>query len=396
MAVKVIHVVLNLNPYNNRTRIHRMANSLARSGHYTVKIICLQDRKRTLAGSADMDGFLINRIGLCSKNLPKIMSFIKYAEFLLKARSKIRSFKPEIIHCHDLNTLAAGVISAQGAKIIYDSHELEPNRSGIRRWQSYLVGLIERFLIKFVSGCITVNDEIADILNRKYGIKVHAIYNAYSPAEIQSDGRVSIRKVINAHQDAFVAIYPGVLSFNRGLLRLIESVPYLNQNVVIVMIGYGPHKAELQQAVSDRKLEERVHILDAVPYQTVIQYIATSDLGLMPTLNASKSLSLGLGNKFFQYVAAGIPVAVSDQPVKTRMVRKYRLGVLFNPDKPDDIAKKINSVVNDKEKLSVLKKNCLNAQQYLCWEREEHKLKTLYHTLLYSELHKNVPYSPSA
>jgi glycosyltransferase involved in cell wall biosynthesis len=358
-----------------------MSNSLSQAG-YDVKVICLQDKETELPDSEESDGFQINRININTRNLPKILNSIKYLEFLFKAKIMIRSFAPQIIHCHDFNTLLAGVISSKNAKIIYDSHELEANRSGISRLNSYFVSFLEKTFLKFVSACITVNDEIAEIISKKYNIRVHSIFNAYSPSEIEIDDRFSIRKRINAGDDKFIAIYPGVLSYNRGLLKLMESAPYLNENVIIVMIGYGPQKEELRNEVIKRKRQNRIFILDAVPYKVVIQYIATSDLGLMPTLNTSLSYQLGLGNKFFQYVAAGIPIAVSDQPVKRKMLSKYNLGVVFDPEEPYDIAQKINSLVNDKEKYFQLKNNCKNAQQFLCWENEEQKLKDIYSELI--------------
>lgn len=381
MGKRVVHIVLNLNPYNNRTRIHRMSNSLSQAG-YAVKVICLHNKRIKQPDSEETDGFQIYRIKIYTRKLPKIFNGIKYLEFLYKTIILIRSFSPQVIHCHDFDTLLAGVISSKYAKIIYDSHELEPNRNGISRFKSHLVSFLEKIFIKFVSKCITVNDEIAEIISKKYNIRVYSILNAYSASEIEINDRESIRKRIHAGDNKFIAIYPGVLSYSRGLLKLLDSTPYLNKNVIIVMIGYGPHKQELRDEVIKRKLKGRVFILDAVPYKVVIQYVATSDLGLMPTLNTSLSYRLELGNKFFQFVAAGIPIAVSDQPAKRKMLSKYNLGVIFDPEEPYDIAEKINSLVNDKKNYYRLRKKCKKAQQFLCWANEEQKLKDLYSELI--------------
>jgi len=131
---------------------------------------------------------------------------------------------------------------------------MELNRNGISRFNSYLVSFLEKIFIKFVNECITVNDEIAEIISKKYNIRVHSIFDAYSPSEIEIDDRVSIRKRVNVGDDKFITIYPGILSYSRGLFKLMDSALYLNNNLIIVMIGYGPQKEELRNEVIKRKL----------------------------------------------------------------------------------------------------------------------------------------------
>jgi len=374
-------VVLNLNPFNHRTRMHRMARSLSKE-NYDVMIICLQDKEFDLASIEKTEGFEIHRINLHTRSLPKIFRFLKYLEFASEALKIIRRFKPHIIHCHDFNSLLIGIMVARRIKVIYDSHELETGRTGRGIFKSFLVGLLERLFTKRVSAWITVNDEIAYILSEKYRVRVHTIYNAYSAEEISAVDKYSIRTLVNAKDNQFIVIYPGVLSYGRGLLKVIDAVPYLEKDILVVMIGYGTMKGKLKEEVMRRSLQERVRILDAVPYELVIQYIATSNLGIMPTLSSSQSYKLGLGNKFFQYIAAGIPVGVSDQPVKKRIVEQYDLGVVFDPENPRDIADKLNNLFTNEKLYQKYKENIRKAQKELCWEKEENKVISLYRSLI--------------
>lgn len=380
MSNKIVHMTLNLNPFNHRTRIHRMARSLSNIG-YEVKVICLQNRKHDLPSVEKSDGFEIVRINLCTRRLPAILHIIKYLEFGLKSLYTIIKFKPKIIHCHDFVTLPIGIILRTKMNVIYDSHELEMHRVGIGRYRSVLVGMFEKLFLKRISAIITVNEEIADILSKRYNVKVYSIYNAYSTEDAVKDYNHSIRSAINAKDDQFLVIYPGVLSYNRGMFHIVNAVPLLHDNICIVMIGYGEIKEKLREVVVKRGLEDRVYILDAVPFKILIQYIATSNVGIMPTLNSSLSYRLGLGNKFFQYIAAGIPVGVSDQPVKKRMVEKYDIGVVFNPEEPEDIADKLNRLLSNRNLYEKFKENSRKAQEELCWENEEKKLFKLYENL---------------
>jgi glycosyltransferase involved in cell wall biosynthesis len=358
-----------------------MALSLSKRG-YEVKIICMQDKELDLPAREKYDGLEIQRVRLLTRPLPRVFGVFKYIEFAFKALKYIMKFNPEIIHCHDFNTLPIGVIFSKRMNVIYDSHELETGRDRATRYRSILVGMLESLFMKVISTTITVNEEIASILSKKYNTKVYTIYNAYSPTDIKFDSSHSIRRVINAKEDQFIVIYPGILSHNRGMSKVVDAVKFLNENISIVLIGYGPIKEDLREEVSKLGLQDKVHVLDAVPYDIVIQYIATSDLGIMPTLNSSESYKLELGNKFFQYIAAGIPVGVSDQPVKKRMVERYGIGIVFNAEDPRDIAAKINVLSSEKNLYLLYMKNTRKAQKELCWEVEERKLLRLYENIL--------------
>ena len=109
--------------------------------------------------------------------------------------------------------------------------------------------------------------------------------------------------------------------------------------------------------------------------------MATSDLGIMPTLDTSLSYKLELGNKFFQYIAAGIPIGSSDQPVKKRLITKYDLGIIFDIENPEDVAERFNLLVEDKVRYRELKLNVLEAQKVFNWETEEKKLFHVYDNL---------------
>jgi glycosyltransferase involved in cell wall biosynthesis len=360
--------------------MHRMAGSLARHG-YKVQIICLGDKQKNSDISSSEDGFVITRINLMTDKLPSFFKIIKYIEFIFRCKILIGQFKTDIIHCHDFDTLPVGMVARKKRFILYDSHELETHRNGVSKSTSFIVGLFEKLFIKKTDACITVNEEIAKILSDKYSVRVDSIYNAYSPEEIIVDPDNSIRKLINAGDDHFVVIYPGVISYGRGLSKILEAASDINKNIIFVFFGDGSYKQKLKNHICQLDLKTRVFVFDPVPFETVFQYMATSDLGIMPTLDTSLSYKLELGNKFFQYIAAGIPVASSDQPVKAKLIKRYNIGIIFDAENPKDIAKKLNKLFADKTKLSDLRENVRKAQKELCWQVEEEKLLKIYGNL---------------
>jgi hypothetical protein len=77
--------------------------------------------------------------------------------------------KPDVVHAHELATMLAGsrIARKTGAKLVYDSHELETGRNGIwGAWELWLRGRAERWLIRRADRVITVSDSIGDICDR--------------------------------------------------------------------------------------------------------------------------------------------------------------------------------------------------------------------------------------
>ena len=79
---------------------------------------------------------------------------------------------------------------------------------------------------------------------------------------------------------------------------------------------------------------------------------------------------------------AGLPVAVSDLPEMARIVKKYKVGNVFNPAKPQDISCVINSLLNNPDKYQECKLNTKKVNQIYNWENEEKKLLGVYEEVL--------------
>jgi glycosyltransferase involved in cell wall biosynthesis len=70
-------------------------------------------------------------------------------------------------------------------------------------------------------------------------------------------------------------------------------------------------------------------------------------------------------------------VVASDLPEIASIVRSYEIGVLCNPEDPQDIARAIKEALTP-YRYATFKANLKRAQEELNWERESQKLKDLY------------------
>ena len=94
--------------------------------------------------------------------------------FLRNAYRFVLKFNPDILHCHDLETLKTGVMIKKkiGCRLVYDSHEFEQNKNPpADRLTNLYIRRHERELLANVDHVVTVGDDIADRLQAIYKLK---------------------------------------------------------------------------------------------------------------------------------------------------------------------------------------------------------------------------------
>ena len=281
--------------------------------------------------------------------------FSLLSSLLYSLRTTLLAIKERsaVYHCHDLNTLLIGYfVSLVNRKpFVYDSHELWTERnadlSGLRkRWDRFKWSTIERSLIKKAFRVITVNDSIAEFLQTKYRItKPETLMNCPHYQKVESSN--AFREVLSISNETRIVLYEGGITFNRGIEQLILSASHLDRSVVVIL-GYGTpsYLNSLKDLIDRHKVHAKVHFVDAVPYEKIIYYLSSADLGVDGALNCSLSYYFGLGNKIFEYLMAGLPIVVSDfYPETRKILEKYDVGITFDPQDPLDLAGKINEIL---------------------------------------------------
>jgi glycosyltransferase involved in cell wall biosynthesis len=76
--------------------------------------------------------------------------------------------------------------------------------------------------------------------------------------------------------------------------------------------------------------------------------------------------------KYFEYSAAGLPVAFSDLAAKRRLIERIGNGILVDPSNPSKTAHKIAALLRDGKKMDVMAEK--GRQAFLNefnWERVE-------------------------
>ena len=373
----------------NDARIIREAKTLVKSG-YVVSVFALH--QEGLAKNEEMHGFEVNRISLTFRKLPEynIFQILKYFEFVVRCYFRTRKRNISICHCHNLEALLIGylIVKSSRCKLIYDSHELwgDPQyifftRPSYPKFVFSIQKRLEHFIMRRAHAIITVSDSIGEFIARENKVeKPYVIRNVHNLVNVRKLNK--IREKIGMIDDKRkIILYQGELRRGRGLENLIVSMRRVD-HAVLVMLGDGAIKKELEELATRQMIEDRTFFMNEVSSEEVLSYTCSADVGIMPVEKVSLSYYYCLPNKLFEYLMAELPVAVSNFPEMARIVKKHKVGEVFDPAKPQDISRAINSLLNNEDRYQGCRSNTKKVNQIYNWENEEKKLLELYKDLL--------------
>lgn len=294
----------------------------------------------------------------------------------------------DIYHVHDAKALPACYIAAllRRKPLIFDAHEL-PLAERTIRWHglSRVSQCLVARMVPKCAGVITVSPPIADVISKRYNYpKVSLIRNTPAYKTVPRSDR--LRKHLGLGSEAMIALYQGNLQPDRQLDKLVQAATFLEKNIVIVLMGkgIGSVPAELETLVSQAGITDRVKILPPVPYEELLEWTASADIGLIVySPEQSLNVKMCLPNKLFEYLMVGLPVLATSLDAVVDVLCTYDVGRVVPSLKPEDIGTAINQMLADRNALASMHHNALDAAQHeLCWEKESKQLVCLYQEIL--------------
>jgi glycosyltransferase involved in cell wall biosynthesis len=139
--------------------------------------------------------------------------------------------------------------------------------------------------------------------------------------------------------------------------------------------------SELRQPAEKDGVADRVHILDPVPPDEVVEFNSTADVGVHPLLAGIPNHEMALPNKIFEYMHAGLPIVVTDLRELGSFVRKHGLGEGFRSGDPADMAARVEKVLANPEPYRRAALDPALRTEY-SWERQAEVLIAMYNDLL--------------
>ncbi|MDR1826045.1 MAG: glycosyltransferase family 4 protein [Bifidobacteriaceae bacterium] len=307
----------------------------------------------------------------------------------------IAALEPDLIHCNDIYSLNAG-FSAQAVlrrrgrhvPVVYDAHEFVAayDRLAPKLKAAYVA--MEKDLAPKAAGVVTVSEPIADAMQRDLHLAARPVVVHNAPPLGGGDpSQTTLRQVTGLAPDVPLLVYSGVIQPQRnveGAIKALPLLPGVHLAVICVPSPQVPLAQGLARLAEAEGVADRVHLVDPVPPTQIAAYIADATLGIDPMDTHFPQHQVALPNKLFDYLHAGLPVALSSNQAEKQFAEEYGVGTVFDPDDPADIARAVQAALDRHDELVRHIAESGVVQQF-SWDGQVKGLLGLYRDLLGSE-----------
>jgi glycosyltransferase involved in cell wall biosynthesis len=283
--------------------------------------------------------------------------------------------KPDVVHAHDLDTLYAGahIARAQGASLVYDSHEVflqQDWKIDVGNWLTVFKD-IEREYIHDAAAVITVMPEITHILKENYRFDSPTV-------EIYNGSDTVLQEASRTH-DPVRFLFSGTLDPERNLFSLVDAMRELSGLATLTFQGFGGIEEELKAYVKREGLDDIVFFVDPVSPKSIVESYREFDIGILIWKPKSKNMQLSAPNKLFDYMGAGLALVAPDElTFISSVINNNANGYCFTFDDSKSIEEIFRRICQDRNRVFERKKASLKAAQTYCWDEQAKKLVELY------------------
>lgn len=285
---------------------------------------------------------------------------------------QVRRGSFQIIHCSDLDTLIAGVLTKRlsGIRVVYDAHEFWPySHTGATALQAWFFRHLERLFIADADEVITVNPLLAEEMRRIHGLTaVRAVLNAepwvepIGPADPLDDGTVRF-------------LYMGNFLPERGLEEFVDAWVVADVAGAVLCLR-GPAnrwRKELEAYAAKRGARDgSIIFLPEVREDQLVASARAADIGIIPYRPINLNYRFSCPNKLSQYLHAGLMILSNRLDYVANVVIERRVGLVYDSAEAATIAAAIRRAAVEHEMRAVYRVNALAlARTQFNWATQE-------------------------
>ena len=279
-------------------------------------------------------GFEVECIGKRELGVKARRGWRFYAEYNVRLMLRLLRSRADIVWANDTDTLAACTVAAKlkGKRLVMDAHELFPEvpeligRERVKRvWE-----WIERMMMPRCDALLTVCQSIADYYKERYGVEMVVVRNVRrvesGERRVESgEWRVESgeRRVENG--ELKMLLYQGAVNKGRGVDWAIDALEWL-EDCRLVVAGGGDLLEEMMAYAAKKPWAERIAFMGRLMPEELEGLTRRADVGLVMLEDMGLSYHFALPNRIGDFVAAGVPMVVSDLPEMSRVVREFGVG----------------------------------------------------------------------
>ena len=187
-----------------------------------------------------------------------------------------------------------------------------------------------------------------DVIVSRYKVdpkKIHVVpvgvdldtFKAFSSTKLTNEG------------DTFIVLYIGSLALAYDFDCVLKAASLLSSEnrIKFVIQGEGELRDYLRFKVKEMNLQNTDIILKVVSRHEVAEILSSADVLLLPLRNVNYT---GIASKLYEYQASGRPIICCMRECAcAQYILQTGSGIVVNPGNPNDLAKAVLSLFNNRE-----------------------------------------------
>lgn len=259
----------------------------------------------------------------------------------------------------------------RGRKFVFEVRDLWPevavdlkvikNRTVIR-----LAYWFEKRCYKAACHIIALSPGMKDDITERYGY-TH-ITSVTNSANIELFSSPVVNPDLHGLTPKKYAIYTGNIGMVNNSGWLFRAAKLLKDrgrtDIKIVLVGEGQSRKNLEKRKKEIGLNNFI-MLGSVPKKELVALVQNALVSLVP-LKGNKILDTSSPNKFFESLAAGVPVIQNTGGWMKDFLDEYGLGYTLNPDDETELSDLLMEIIDKPEMLAAMgeKAKTIAAEQF--------------------------------
>ena len=253
----------------------------------------------------------------------KVPSF-DYASLVFTRRAEIKKqlqeFKPDVVVGFQVLTPYIGSRLAKKFDVpfIYYWTDVYHAQIPLKFYQP-IGKMIEKRVLKDSDAVVVINDMLKDyVLNLGSDPEKTHVEKAgldFDFFNIKTSGE-NLREKFNIEEDDVLILFVGWLYKFSGLEETAMEICKNREtvkNIKLLIVGEGDAYHDLKQLITDHGMEDYVFMTGKQPYQSIPEFIAASDICILPSFNNDIMNDI-VPIKMYEYMSMSKPVIATELP----------------------------------------------------------------------------------
>lgn len=355
------------------TRSYEFARRLAQAGH-DVTIVCGSGGATGLAGpfeagrrSGRVEEFRVVEFELPYANRQsfrrRAATFLRFA---WRSLGVVWRHDCDVVFCTSTPLTAAlpGIFAkvVRRTTFVFEVRDLWPElprAMGVIRNPLILgaMSFLEWTAYRYADGLIGLAPGISEGLAR-FGAPASRIRTIPNGCDLADFGGSGPRwRPAQISDQAFLAVFSGAMGIANNAEAALAAAAVLKRrgrrDIWLLLIGDGARWDAIAARVEAEQLD-RVVVHPAIPKTRMRELLRGCDVGLQMLANVPAFYRGTSPNKFFDYLASGLPVLVNYPGWLAELIERERCGIAVAPENPEAFADALETLADDREKAAAM------------------------------------------